>query len=52
MLPTFLSKPCLVVGMPVFRLIFCFTAVIPTALFSEKLNPGIFISFLKYFQVQ
>lgn len=51
-LPTFLSKPCLVVGMPVFRLIFCFAAVISTALLSEKLNPGIFISFLRWDQIQ
>ena len=42
-LPTFLSKPCLVVGIPVFLLIFCLAAVIPTALFQEKLNPFIFI---------
>lgn len=42
-LPTFRSNPCLVIGIPVFRLIFCLTAVIPTALFKEKLNPGIFI---------
>ena len=43
-LPTLRSKPCLVVGMPVLRAIFCLTAVIPTALLREKLNPGIFIS--------
>lgn len=42
-LPIFLSSPCLVVGNPVFLLIFCFAAVIPTALFHEKLNPRIFI---------
>lgn len=42
-LPTFRSNPCLVIGIPVFRLIFCLAAVIPTALFREKLNPGIFI---------
>ena len=42
-LPIFLSSPCLVVGNPVFLLIFCFAAVIPTALFQEKLNPRIFI---------
>ena len=40
-LPIFLSSPCLVVGNPVFLLIFCFAAVIPTALFQEKLNPRI-----------
>lgn len=39
----FFSSPCLVVGNPVFLLIFCFAAVIPTALFQEKLNPRIFI---------
>lgn len=42
-LPTLRSKPCLVVGMPVLRAIFCLTAVMPTALLREKLNPGIFI---------
>lgn len=42
-LPIFLSSPCLVVGNPVFLLIFCLAAVIPTALFQEKLNPRIFI---------
>ena len=42
-LPTFRSKPCLVVGIPVFLLIFCLAAVIPTARFQEKLNPRIFI---------
>lgn len=43
-LPTLRSMPCLVEGNPVLRAIFCFTAVIPTALLREKLNPGIFIS--------
>lgn len=42
-LPTLRSKPCLVVGIPVLRAIFCLTAVMPTALLREKLNPGIFI---------
>ncbi len=45
--PTFLSKPCLVIGIPVFLLIFCLAAVMPSALLSEKLNPGIFIIFVK-----
>ena len=40
-LPTFLSSPCLVVGTPVLRVIFCLAAVIPIALFQEKLNPFI-----------
>ena len=43
-LPTFLSNPCLVVGIPVFLLIFCLAAVIPIALLREKLNPRIFIT--------
>lgn len=43
-LPTLRSKPCLVVGMPVLRAIFCLTAVTPIARLSEKLSPGIFIS--------
>lgn len=42
-LPTFRSKPCRVVGMPVLRATFCLTAVMPTARLSEKLSPGIFI---------
>ena len=41
--PILRSNPCLVVGMPVFLDIFCFTAVTPIALLSEKLSPGIFI---------
>ena len=41
--PIFLSRPCLVIGIPVALLIFCLIAVIPIALLSEKDNPGIFI---------
>ena len=41
--PIFLSRPCLVIGIPVALLTFCFIALIPTALFSENDNPGIFI---------
>lgn len=40
--PILRSNPCLVVGMPVFLEIFCFTALTPTALLSEKDKPGIF----------
>lgn len=46
-LPILRSNPCLVVGMPVFLAIFCFTALTPTALLSEKDKPGIFI--VQYF---
>ena len=41
-LPIFRSSPPLVVGIPVFFAIFCFTFETPTALFHEKLNPGMF----------
>lgn len=40
-LPIFLSNPLLEVGTPVFLLKFCFTLVIPKALFQEKESPGI-----------
>ena len=44
-LPTFLSNPCFVViGIPVFVLIFCLGAVIPITFLKEKLNPRIFIT--------
>lgn len=42
--PIFLSRPCFVKGMPVALLTFCLIAEMPTALFNEKLNPGIFIT--------
>lgn len=42
--PTFLSSPCLVVGIPVFLATFCFKAVMPTALLRENDNPGIFMA--------
>lgn len=40
--PIFLSKPCLVVGMPVFLAKLCFAPVIPKALFHEKEKPIFF----------
>uniref|UniRef100_UPI00404A2F53 hypothetical protein n=1 Tax=Flavobacterium sp. TaxID=239 RepID=UPI00404A2F53 len=40
MLPNFLSKPFLVVGMPVFRAIRCLVAVIPNNLANENENPN------------
>ena len=43
--PIFLSIPCLVIGIPVFRLIFCFACVIPSALFQENVSPGIGVDF-------
>lgn len=39
--PNFLSMPDCVVGIPVLRAIFCFSLVIPKALFSENVSPGI-----------
>lgn len=39
--PIFLSKPALVVGMPVSRANFCFIFVMPNALLSENDTPGI-----------
>ena len=42
-LPIFLSKPALLVGMPVSRANFCFIFVMPNALFNENDTPGIFI---------
>lgn len=42
-LPIFLSRPALLVGMPVSRANFCFIWVIPNALFNENDTPGIFI---------
>ncbi len=41
--PTLRSSPPRVVGMPVARAIFCLAALMPTALFSENDNPGIFM---------
>jgi hypothetical protein len=38
--PTFLSKPDLVVGIPILRANFCFAEVIPTALFQENEKPN------------
>lgn len=43
--PTFLSIPAFDVGIPVSFAIFCFNAVMPTALFHEKLSPGIIVLF-------
>lgn len=45
-LPIFLSKPALLVGMPVSRANFCFIFVMPNALLSEKDTPGIFIELI------
>jgi len=39
-LPTFRSTPDIEVGMPVSRANFCFAAVMPNALFQEKLKPN------------
>lgn len=44
--PIFLSIPCLVIGIPVFRLIFCFACVIPSVLFQENVSPGMGVDFL------
>lgn len=44
--PTFLSIPAFDVGIPISFAIFCFNAVMPTALFHEKLSPGIIVLFL------
>jgi hypothetical protein len=41
--PIFLSIPALVTGMPVALVKLRFNAVIPMALFREKLSPGIFV---------
>ena len=41
--PIFLSRPALLVGMPVSRANFCFIWVIPNALFNENDTPGIFM---------
>lgn len=41
--PTFRSRPPRVVGIPVARATFCFTAVTPKARFHENDSPGIFI---------
>ena len=38
--PILRSNPVLVMGMPVVRLMLCFTFVIPNARFHEKLRPG------------
>ena len=43
--PVFLSIPCLVIGIPVVLLIFCFACVIPSALFQENVSPGIGVDF-------
>ena len=44
-LPIFLSRPALLVGIPVSRANFCFIWVIPNALFNENDTPGIFMAF-------
>lgn len=41
-LPIFRSTPARDVGIPVSRAICCFTFVMPSALFREKLSPEIF----------
>lgn len=41
--PTFLSMPLFVVGIPVAFVKARLAAVMPRALFKEKLNPGIFV---------
>lgn len=40
-LPTFLCRPCLVNGIPIFLEIFCFIDEIPKALFQEKEIPNL-----------
>ena len=47
-LPIFLSRPALLVGMPVSRANFCFIWVIPNALFNENDTPGIFMEMMNY----
>lgn len=51
--PIFLSNPCLVVGIPVSRAIFCFIFVMPNARFHENVTPGIlnFVIFLFVYYV-
>ena len=44
--PIFLSNPAFDIGIPVSLAIFCFACVIPKALFSEKLRPGMGVDFL------
>lgn len=49
-LPTFLSKPDRVVGIPVWRANRCLTEEIPKALFQEKEKPYFVIkNYFKYF---
>ena len=40
-IPIFFSNPAFKVGIPVLRIIFCFTCAIPNALFHEKEKPRI-----------
>ena len=42
-LPIFRSTPARDVGIPVVRATCCFALVMPSALFKEKLRPGIFV---------
>ena len=41
-LPILRSRPCLVIGTPVLRAIFCLACVRPIARFHENVRPGIF----------
>ena len=47
--PIFLSIPALVTGMPVALVKLRFNAVIPMALFREKLSPGIFVLLIFFY---
>ena len=55
-LPILRSRPCLDIGMPVARAIFCLACVIPNARFQENERPGIFMAisfttFVELFQL-
>lgn len=47
--PILRSKPSLVVGMPVMRATFVFKPLIPTARFSENVNPFMVVKFIFIF---
>ena len=46
--PNFLSKPCLVVGIPVCRAKLCLAPDIPKALFHEKEKPYVLRPIVRY----
>lgn len=49
-LQTFLSSPDLVIGMPDCREMFLFILSMPNIRFREKLTPGIFMTYLFWYQ--